>query len=109
MCVVDRISKVGREQYLLEIVSAFSENDNMVANPFGTNATIFNNEPINDVGQNVLAERIFFTDNKFRDLAMHEALMSDLIQNLWDNRKFYHLYNPVHATYEEGRQHDNLN
>ena len=104
MCVVDRINKVGRGQYHLEILSAFAENNRN--DPFERSSTIFQYEHNLDHvivnGHNTaLAERIFRTDNSFKDTAMHESLMIDLIENLWDNRKFYQLYNPLHASLEK--------
>ena len=104
MCVVDRIKKIGREQYHLEISSAFSEENNN-DDPFGKSSTIFqNNQNINDPIPNdhctALADRIFSTDNSFRDIAMHDSLMIDLVENMWENKKFYKLYNPLHATME---------
>ena len=103
MCVVDRINKVGQTQYHLEILSAFA--DSRVEDPFEKNATIFSYEArkdqVNDEGVNASAESIFRTDSSFRDTAMHDSILNDLIQNLWEKRKFYNLYNPLHATYED--------
>ena len=103
MCVVDRIKKVGREQYHLEILSAYTENNN--DDPFGKSSTIFQNnqnlnDPIPSEHCTALSERIFSTDSSFRDVAMHDSLMIDLVENLWENRQFYQLYNPLHATME---------
>ena len=101
MCVVDRITKVGREQYHLEILSAFSENNRY--DPFERSSTIFHYEHnqedvIVHEHNTALAETILRTDNSFKDTAMHETLMIDLVENLWDNRKSYQLYNPLHAS-----------
>ena len=105
MCVEDRIQKVGRDQYRLEITSAFS--DINADDPTRQQSKIFNNGiSTNEMTNNIdtgyaLSERIFRTDNSIRDATMHESLMSDLIKNLWDNHKHYILYNPIPASIDD--------
>ena len=105
MCVEDRIQKVGRDQYRLEVTSAFSDVNS--DDPSRQQSKIFNNVvSTNELTNNIdagytLSERIFQTDSNIRDATMHESLMSDLIQNLWENRNHYILYTPIPASIDD--------